>query len=543
MQRTGLQRPLTLHFNVRSIHQLKEVEVADSIKTVVNTGDVKAIQITQTECRITLKTPEAKQALKANGLNLRNMYVKPLDADKIIMNVTVKDAPFEMSDTVIVTALQAYGAVENGSVRRGKIKGTSIENGTRYLQMLNVEKEIPREHQIGRFKLRIFCDKNAAKRCFRCLSTDRMVSECPEDTVVCAYCGIPGHRRRECEEYQELELKLDQKLGTPPWGRGGNMQRPQQHTQQQQTDNSQQEGKKTDQLAQQQRQQQQQQQHLDNYQKHEEQVIPAEPAEEHVVMDDSFSGTPLWCPQKAGDPLQAADGGVNDETEKLPSEARSIHHNRLLLGASLIKHIDLGEDAKVIAKSGATAANVDHLLGMALEEVEANDIQHVIIHLGTNDAMQNKGDADAIRLNISDCINKVGHTFPEANLTVASIPPRKGKSAAIIGYNTLVSSINTYLQKLSERTDNLEFLDNTHIYMNNGNNINRRHYSDSDSSGVHLSKDGQRVFKQQFLNHMNPQTTQDRKRVRSSGSSTPNSAKKLPKQLRADPLSMDNECE
>lgn len=71
-------------------------------------------------------------------MNLRNMFIKLLDADKSIMNVTVKDAPVEMDDAAIVSVLQAYGALESGSVRRGTVKGTQIENGTRYLQMINV---------------------------------------------------------------------------------------------------------------------------------------------------------------------------------------------------------------------------------------------------------------------------------------------------------------------------------------------------------------------------------------------------------------------
>ena len=170
---------------------------------------------------------------------------------------------------------------------------------------------------------------------------------------------------------------------------------------------------------------------------------------------------------------------------------------------------------------------------MALEEVEPGAIQHVVVHLGTNDAMQNKEDTDNVKLNMAECLSKVEDTFPEAIVTVASIPPRKGKSPAIQKYNEQVASINTYLAKLAERSLDIDFLDNTHVYMNRNNNINKRHYSDSDTSGVHLSADGQRALTGSFLQHLRgtkPGGREGRKRGRSDGSNTPNSAEKLPKQ-------------
>lgn len=281
---------------------------------------------------------------------------------------------------------------------------------------------------------------------------------CPEDTVVCAYCGISGHRRRDCVVYMELELGESLVLDTP----------------------QQRDARKKD------------------YNR----------------------------PQAEAETDRHIDG---EKLKEGPTEHRAV-----LIGASLIKHIDLGTDAQVIAKPGATAANVDQVLSMALEMVDPKNIEQVVMHLGTNDALQNKDDSDTVKLNMAECIGKVGKTFPDAILAISSIPPRKGKSQNVTRYNDQVSSVNTYLKKVADRSENLVYLDNTHVFMN-GTNVNRRHYSDSDSSGVHLSRDGQLALTDAFLEYLSQAKTYEnnidnRKRVRSEGSNIPNSAEKLPKQ-------------
>jgi hypothetical protein len=50
--------------------------------------------------------------------------------------VTIKDAPCEVSDQFIATHMSKYGQVINGSIKRGVIKGTNIENGTRYVDII-----------------------------------------------------------------------------------------------------------------------------------------------------------------------------------------------------------------------------------------------------------------------------------------------------------------------------------------------------------------------------------------------------------------------
>ena len=125
----------------------------------------------------------------------------------------------------VIAALADYGNVVEGSIRRGKVKQTNIENGTRYLALVDAKKIIPGTLIIGEFDVRVFCDNNRTeckhcgltshrhykcpvrtvkeKRCYRCFSTSHMVQECTND-VACRYCCQTGHVERNCEDHKEL---------------------------------------------------------------------------------------------------------------------------------------------------------------------------------------------------------------------------------------------------------------------------------------------------------------------------------------------------
>ncbi len=127
------------------------------------------------------------------------------------------------------------------------------------------------------------------------------------------------------------------------------------------------------------------------------------------------------------------------------------------------------------------------------------------------------------------CLQKVQGAFPAATVTVAmcSIPPRKGKSPSVAKYNDNVTSVNKYVEKLSERADNVEYMDNNSVFLNNANKVKKAMYSDSDSSGIHLSIGGQKALREVLMNYLPDvdDITDSRKRQRSNGS-TPGSAKK-----------------
>ena len=128
---TELTRPLTVRFTTRHFSRLGHEEVLASVEENLNGADVKAIQITESACFVTLASREAKESLLSSGISVRNVFNDCFDVDQIITNVTIKDAPFELSDSYILHHIQIYGDIIENSVRRGKIKGTEIETGTR----------------------------------------------------------------------------------------------------------------------------------------------------------------------------------------------------------------------------------------------------------------------------------------------------------------------------------------------------------------------------------------------------------------------------
>ena len=94
-----------------------------------------------------------KEKIISGGITLKNRSINFSDVEKTITNVTIKDAPYEVSDCYIAKQMMKYGEVIPGSVRRGYIKGTNIENGSRYLQIINCAPTLPNRTDFGLLKL------------------------------------------------------------------------------------------------------------------------------------------------------------------------------------------------------------------------------------------------------------------------------------------------------------------------------------------------------------------------------------------------------
>ena len=211
-----LNRPYSVEFNIKDFRgsKLSNHEVLQAVSSTVPKGDIRGVQLTLQGCIITLKNSDSHDKLKAEGFSLRTRHISVTDVDQSITNVTLKDAPVEMNDLCLKAALQPYGDIISNSIKRGKIKNSEVETGTRYLRMLNVEDPIPGEIQVGRFTIRVFCDNGKteciyckstdhqsyqcpnkskptapAKVCFRCKGTDHLIADCP-NPIACDYCGM-----------------------------------------------------------------------------------------------------------------------------------------------------------------------------------------------------------------------------------------------------------------------------------------------------------------------------------------------------------------
>lgn len=73
--------------------------------------------------------------------------------------------------------MSQFGDVVQGSIKRGTIKGTNIETGTRYIQIVNCAPTIPNLTTFGRFNMRLFADNNRTA-CTHCNRTDHLSYKC-----------------------------------------------------------------------------------------------------------------------------------------------------------------------------------------------------------------------------------------------------------------------------------------------------------------------------------------------------------------------------
>ena len=77
--------------------------------------------------------------------------------------------------------------------------------------------------------------------------------------------------------------------------------------------------------------------------------------------------------------------------------------------------------------SGTTLDQVQKLLDKSDSQVDSENVDSVVLSLGTNYVTQNRNDTEQIIVNVTTCVENVKHKYLNANIGVCNIPPRKGK--------------------------------------------------------------------------------------------------------------------
>ena len=104
-----IQRHLSFHFGISFTKGLSHTEVSTELEKLIDKSSVQSIQITEREYIVMVLNPVAKHVLLTRGIELRNRYIKLVDVEKQVTNVTIKDAPCELSDISMCGYISKFG--------------------------------------------------------------------------------------------------------------------------------------------------------------------------------------------------------------------------------------------------------------------------------------------------------------------------------------------------------------------------------------------------------------------------------------------------
>ena len=541
---TDLTRPLTVRFETRHYARLGHEEILESLEENLESSEIKAIQLTETTCLVTVSTREAKETLLSTGLSVRNMYNSLYDVDQVITNVTIKDAPFELSDSFIMYHMKQYGDVIENSLKRGKIKGTDIETGTRYIQMVNVRDVLPNVVELGRFKVRLYSDNKTECRickdtghpffrcpqraslppriCGRCKSSDHRTKECTND-IVCNFCDGSGHMQKDCEDY-----KLSQARQTY--------------------------GRYAEEILEARKYRIEDDNKVMNETStslNPEDKVPEDSVRKTLEFNETHTNDTHDENQNTAEKsnieteqsnIQVSENTKQDNTvqNRIPIKNLQRTPNKVVnfvLGDSNGVRINVKDpDVKNISKTGQKAAEIGTLLKIAETKASGRSVQNILIHLGTNDVSRRRDDSAQAMVDITTAIKETHKQFPEASIAFSSILPRRGKTTAIKTLNETSKAVNEYVRKMSVKESYLSYLNNDNDMVDNGVPI-KAFYDPSDATGVHLSAKGADVLADSFQDFFNCGHISDdefttphaQKRNRSVLSNTPPSDKQIAK--------------
>ena len=81
-----------MRFSTRGISRLEHEEVLEGLEVNIEPHRSKPYKVLRI-CFVTVNANEVKQKLLLEGINIRGAYNNIVDADRIVTNVTIKDAP------------------------------------------------------------------------------------------------------------------------------------------------------------------------------------------------------------------------------------------------------------------------------------------------------------------------------------------------------------------------------------------------------------------------------------------------------------------
>ncbi len=229
---------------------------------------------------------------------------------------------------------------------------------------------------------------------------------------------------------------------------------------------------------------------------------------------------------------QFPEAKATNETQNNSNESsQNLEPARaIILGDSILSNASCSEGFSIHSKSGTTINDIESLIHKVEDEVNPLEVNNVVIALGVND-LKDHGSVGTTTAKYTKAMQKAKKAFPNSTLFLSAILPRRNQTGHFTTFNSKVKDVNKFIKEYAEDDETVYFVSNCNTFTGNDkNNL----YSDSDSSGVHLSKAGKDKLVNIIENAVNSQISLKKKKRTSSVLSTPGSAKKEAKSGRWD---------
>ena len=169
---------------------------------------------------------------------------------------------------------------------------------------------------------------------------------------------------------------------------------------------------------------------------------PVRPIAKPVTVSSNTGGTDITKQNKnKSDSSENGPSKINEVTARSLNNNKSdinissttsndISTNMLIVGASLLNHIESPAGVVISNQSGATFDMAEKLINAA-EEDSNQELKpyQVVIHLGTNDVMYLRSSAPAAIVKLGVAMETIHQKYPAAQIGLCSIPQKKATTA------------------------------------------------------------------------------------------------------------------
>ena len=250
---------------------------------------------------------------------------------------------------------------------------------------------------------------------------------------------------------------------------------------------------------------------------------PVRPIAKPVTVSSNSGGTDVTKHTKnKSDSSENGPSKINEVTARSLNNNKSdinissttsndISTNMLIVGASLLNHIEAPAGVVISNQSGATFDMAEKFINAA-EEDSNQELKpdQVVIHLGTNDVMYLRSSAPASIVKLGVAMERIHQKYPAPQIGLCSIPPKKGNSSEQKQCNEVAKIVNEYMTSLADaQPDNYTFIDTWSKQWSSRGHAIKQYYDPNDPKGVHLNKKGKELFINKIMTTMypDPQTT------------------------------------